>query len=348
MFWGMAKSTLYVILLLLVFWTVVIGLADGFVLTATGREFLARDFVPTRGRIVTSEIKQYVMLHGGINIEYSYVVRGREYLGHCYRYDERQTSLDGAEIKRKYPQGSVQTVYYDPRKPSDSVLSTGVAGADLMLLLFATPVSVALVLLWGWLIARLREKRRLPPAGGLRVREQGGIIRVRMSEVSAPVAGMYALGVAAFAATFPVVVVNGLAPGTEPMAWLWAAVLATAVLAGVWQAWRNASGRFDLMIDYLGQTVTLPQTCGRTERLTVPRREIAGVSLLRRVSRLASGNHDSYLPAVARLDGERGVRRERLMPWGWTEERARGFTHWFCAQMGLEFKGVEDEPPDAA
>jgi hypothetical protein len=344
----MSKSTLYVVLLLLVFWTLVIGLADWFVLGATARQFLARNYVPTQGKIVASEVRELVLLHAGITIEYSYTVRGREYLGYCYRYDEQQTAVDGADIKRKYPKGSLQPVFYDPNKPSDSVLSTGVEGADLMLILFATPINVALIMLWRWIMALVREKSRLPVAGGLRVRRQNGTIRVRLVEVSALAAGSYALGVASFAATFPVVVVNGLAPGTEPMEFVWLAVLATALIAWAWQAWRNGSGQFDLLIDQTAHTLTLPQTCGRQQPLKVPRQEIAGVSLQRRISKLASGSYYSYLPAIARLDGSAGVRREPLCPWGWTEERARGFTDWLCAQMTLDFKGIEEEQSESS
>jgi hypothetical protein len=339
----MSKSTLYAGLLLLVFWTMVIGLADWFVLGATARQFLARDYVPTRGKIVTSEVRQLAILHAGITLQYSYNVAGRHYIGYCYRYDEQQTDVDGADIRRKFPQGSFQTVYYDPKKPADSVLSTGVEGADLMLMLFATPINVALIMLWRWLLARAREKWRMPEAGGVQIRRRLGTIRVRLGEVSAIAAGLYALGVAAFAATFPVAVINGLAPGREPMAVVWLAVLTTAVVAWGWQAWRNRSGRFDLLIDSAAQTLILPQTCGRQGSVTVPQREIAGVGLQRRVTRLISGSYHSYLPAIHRRDGSSNLRREPLTAWGWTEEQANGFSQWLCSQMGLKFTGIEDE-----
>jgi len=63
-----------------------------------------------------------------------------------------------------------------------------------MLILFATPINIALIMLWRWMLARVREKWRLPTAGGLRIRRGKGRIMVRLSEVSAVAAGFYGLG----------------------------------------------------------------------------------------------------------------------------------------------------------
>ena len=107
----------------------------------------------------------------------------------------------------------------------------------------------------------------------------------------------------------------------------------------------NASGKYDLLIDEKSQALTLPQTGGRRQPVTFPRGEIAGVCVQRRVSRLSSGSFYSYLPAVDRREAGEGLRREALSPYGWTEEKARAFSQWLVAQLGLEFKGIEEENP---
>ena len=94
------------------------------------------------------------------------------------------------------------------------------------------------------------------------------------------------------------------------------AVLAVAAAVFCWTALRNASGKFDLLIDEQSKALTLPQTAGRTQAMTFPRGEIAGVCVQRRVSRLSSGSFYSYLPALDRREAGAGLRREALSPCG--------------------------------
>jgi len=124
----MSKSTVYIVLLLLVFWTMVIGLADWFVVGATVRQFMARNYVATPGKIVTSEVRQLVVLHAGITLEYSYNVRGKQYIGYCYRYDEQHTDVNGADIRRKFPQGSCRRCFTIPTNPRTPCFRSGWKG----------------------------------------------------------------------------------------------------------------------------------------------------------------------------------------------------------------------------
>jgi hypothetical protein len=342
---GMSKSTVYLVLALLVFWTALIGAADYFVFGTTARQYLSRNFDSTRCQILLSQVTSRSFLHSGITIEYGYTVRGRDYRGTRYRYDDAYSGGTGGEVVQKFPKWSAHTVYYNPNNPSDSVLATGVEGCDLMVILFSVPVNITVMMLWRWIAAWLREKWRAPQAGGVRIWRQAGKIRARLAGLSAAAAGCYALGGAAFAATFPVVVLNGLAPGLKAMEITWAAVLAVAAAVFCWTAWRNASGRYDLLIDEASRALTLPQTAGRRESITLPRAEIAGVCAQRRVSRLSSGSFYSYLPALDRREAGAGLRREALSPYGWTEEKARAFSQWLAGQLGLEFKGIEEEKP---
>jgi len=342
----MSKTTVYVVLAMLVCWTAVIAAADYFVLGTTVRQYLSKSFTPTRCEIVSSEVTPHnETLHSGVTVEYVYTVNGKEYRGSRYRYDDDYSSIPGADVARKLQKWTEHTVYYDPKNPANSVLATGVGGIDLMLILFSLPVNVAVIMLWNWIASWLREKWRMPEAGGVRIWRQNGKIRVRLAGLSATAAGIYALGGAAFAATFPVVALNGLSPGFQAMEETWLAVLAVAAAAFCWTALRNASGKFDMLIDEQSQTLTLPQTAGRRQSVTFPRDEIAGICLQRRVSRLSSGNFYSFLPALDHREAGVGLRREALSPCGWTEEKARAFSQWLAGQLRLEFKGIEEEFP---
>jgi hypothetical protein len=344
----MSKSALYAMLVLLSFWTAVVGLGDVFVFGATGRQFLSRNFVPTKCEIRVSKLTQRLLISAGVTIEYSYTVDGKLYRASGYRYDDQQSAIASEDIVMRYPKWSAQTVYYDPKNPRDSVLSTGVDGTDLLQMLYATPMNIVLLLLWRSLLARFREKRRVPVTGGVKIRRQKGLIRLRVDGISAWEAGLYALGAMAFLTTFPLVMHEGFAPDVKTMVLAWGAVLAVSMAAFCWKGVQNASGRYDLWIDENSRAVTLPQTCGRQQRITYPREEIAGISLLSRSSRLTSGNYYSYLPTLIRLDAARRPQRERLTTWGWSEEKALAFSQWLCGQLAWDFKGVEEEHPEAA
>jgi hypothetical protein len=225
----MSKSTAYFVLVMLVCWTAVIAAADYFVLGTTVRQYLSKKFLPTPCEIVVSEVTaRGESLHSGVTLEYVYTVSGKEYRGLRYRYDDAYSSIAGADVARNLPKWTEHTAYYDPENPANSVLATGVDGGDLMMILFSVPVNAAMILLWSWGVSSLREKWRVPPAGGVRIRRSNGKIRVRLAGLPAPAAGIYALGGAAFAATFPVVAFMGLSPTLEAMERIWMAVLATA------------------------------------------------------------------------------------------------------------------------
>jgi hypothetical protein len=339
----MSKSTVYVVLVLLIFWTAVIGAADYFVFGTTLRQYRANHFDTAKCQIVLSEVTPKPLFHSGVTIEYAYTVNGKEYRGSRYRYDDEYSGSSGADVVREYRKWTEHPVYYDPRNPANSVLVTGVEGGDLMMILFSIPVNVVLIMLWIWMASWLRQKWRMPEAGGVRIWRQDGKIRVRLAWLSAPAAGFYALGGAAFAATFPVVAMNGLAQSLTAMEVTGGAVLAAAAAVFCWTALRNASGKYDLLIDEQSHALTLPQTAGRRQSITLPRGEIAGVCMQRRVSRLSSGSFYSYLPALDRREAGAVPRREALSPCGWTEEKARAFSQWLVGQLGLEFQGIEDE-----
>src|ERR1700691_1457079 len=63
--WPMSKSTNILLLILLVFASVLVGIADYIVVNITARQFLARNFATVRGRIVYSQVTQRKILRGG-------------------------------------------------------------------------------------------------------------------------------------------------------------------------------------------------------------------------------------------------------------------------------------------
>jgi hypothetical protein len=340
---AMRKSGLVYPLLLLVCWTSLIAAGTFVLLQTTVRQHLAWGFSTTRGRIVQSEVGHGPVSRRGVNIEYNYIVDGLGYTGHRYRYDDHNTALEWGSTVEENPRWSFQTVYYNPGNPADALLEPGVDGCDLLLLLFALPLIVVTYALWSAWIARWRERRGLRPAGGLPIIRQPGQIRVSLAETPALAAAFYAAAAAAFFAAFPIVIAGGFEPTLRLMKIVWTVVLAVGGVAFLWQALRTGAGHYDLRIDQASQTVTLPQTAGRRQPLTLPRREIACISLQRRATKGPSGIHFSYLPTLRRGGAGAASKPISLVAMGWSREKAQAFSQWLSQELGVEFKGIEEE-----
>ena len=339
----MRKSGLTYPLLLLVCWTGLIVAGTYVLLETTARQYLALNFSTTQGRIVWSEVGRGAVSRRGIEIEYNYTVDGVDYTGHRYRYDDHNVTFEWGATVEEYPRWSSQTVYYNPQNPADALLEPGIDGCDLLCLLFALPLNVLTWTLWSAMITRLREKSRLGPAGGVPILKQPGETRVSLAGTPAIAAGFYGSAATAFIAAFPVVIAGGFEPTPRLMKAVWAVVLAAGGALFVWRAFRNGSGIHDLRIHQASQTVTLPQTAGRRQPLTLARREISGVSVLRRVSKSPSGSHFSYLPALSRSGLDAESQSLKLISLGWSQEKAQAFSQWLSQELGVQFKGIEEE-----
>jgi hypothetical protein len=247
-----------------------------------------------------------------------------------------------------HPRWSAQPVYYNPNNPSDSLLKPGIDGVDLLLLLFALPLNILTFATWFATIASLREKSSSRLAGGVRILKRPEETRVPLPELSALGAGFYGMAAASFIAAFPVVIGSGFQPTPRTMGATWTFVLAAGVVVFVLRGIRNRSGIYDLRLNRATQTIMLPKTAGRPEPLKMALREISGVSMQRRVSKGPSGTHFSYLPALNSIGPDAQSRCLALTTLGWSEEKAQSFSRWLSEELGVEFRGVEEENAECA
>jgi hypothetical protein len=330
-------------LLLLVFWTGLLLMGDWVVLETSARQWLSRRFAATTGKIIQCDLGRGAFRSRGVEMAYTYAVGGVEYTGHRYRYDERHGAFDYAATARGFPAGARRAVYYDPANPAESVLNPGLDGCDLLLALFGLPFNIATGAVWVAVLRAKRGPKCLARAGGVRIIESARETRARLAGFSPLAAGFLGVGATAFGAVFPIVSLAGFAPSPQLMTIVLGLVAAAGLAAYAWAARRNGSGRYDLRIDEATQTLTVPQTGRRKTPLTVPRGEIAGVSMRRRVSKTPSGNYVSYVPVLDRAAPGCAPQPIELVRWGWTEGKARGFAEWLGGQLGVRCKGVEEE-----
>jgi hypothetical protein len=273
-------------------------------------------------------------------MSYSYSVHGVGYKGSQYRYDDRNGAFDYRAITNAFRRGSMTTVYYNPANPADSVLSPGLDGCDLLLMLFGIPLNIITVALW---IASIRAKassRRLDPAGGVRILQQAGETRVRLALFSPWAIGFFGLAAAGAAAAMLIVCLRGFEPSLRFMSYALVVVAVVGVAALLWAARRHRSGRYDLRIQDAAQILFLPPADNRHEPLLVPKGEIVAVTMYRRVSHSPSGHYFSYVPALERATLNAPTESLQLVNWGWTEKKARAFADWLSQQLGVGFKAM--------
>ncbi len=115
------------------------GFLAGILLIAAGFFALQMSSDSMQWQETTATITKCVVIaRGGIRrqrtynlqIDYTYSVNGQEFVGH--RVDGAgQVGRDVRDIARRYPEGSVHPVYYDPNDPAQAVLEPGVSGSNL-------------------------------------------------------------------------------------------------------------------------------------------------------------------------------------------------------------------------
>jgi hypothetical protein len=334
-------------LLLLVLWTGLMLTADYVVINTSVRQMRSRDFACTTGKIVESALGRSAIRRRGVDFRYNYTVNGVDYTGHRYRYDDRNAAFEYEDAAKAFPNWSARTVYYDAANPEDSLLDPGLDGCDLLLLLFAVPLTIATIALWAAIIQARRDRRGVGLAGGVRVWQDPGETRARLAEFTPLAAGGFGLAAAAFVSAFPVVAIGGFAPTLRLMLIIWMFVLGAGMGTFFWAMARLRSGNYDLRVSAAANTVTLPRAGGRIAPLTVPLGEIVAVSLLERVSKNPSGNHFSYVPALERAAPNAEAQPIKLVSMGWSEARALAFSHWLSQQLQVRFKGIQAEPQPA-
>ncbi len=328
-------------MLLLVFWTSVMVVADFVVVQNSVRQALSVNFASTTGRMVKSEIFKNAVSHRGVDIGYNYKVNGISYTGHRYRYDDRSAAWEYGNAVDAFPRWSERKVYYNPADPTDSILDPGLAGCDLLLPLFAMPLNVVTVALWVPILRTNRTKRRAAVAGGIRILTNANETRAQLTAFSPAAAALGALGASSFLLAFPVVSIGGFQPTMTVMLVVWSIVFVAVAVAGAWTFIRIHAGNYDLRIDQASKIVTVPRSGERKVELTLARSQIAGVSVRRRTTKTPSGDYFSYLPVINCVASGPDSPPVNLVTWGWTETNARSFGLWLSEQLGVEFRGVQ-------
>jgi hypothetical protein len=319
------------------FWWGMVGLFDVFFVSGCWRQARATHYATTTGVVTQSSVRNarsgkstnYVA-----DLRYRYEVAGRQFNGTRYRFDfanADQKSADALVAAR--PVGAQVTVYYDPAHPADSLLQPGLDGGDLFFAMFLVPFNLAGLLLAYILGSGVRELVAPSATGGCRLWDDGLLVRVRMPVAPPLVWGLATGGGAAFVAIFVVAVAASGHPSMAAMGVTWAAILAAAAVGYVARRRRVAAGEFDLVLDSIGRTLTLPRVLGRKEAVVVGYADVGAIEV-DRVFPTQSGTrrYYEYYPTLVLAGRDGAAGRERIAKWQ-DGSSAQRFADWLRQRM---------------
>lgn len=338
----MKRGSLRFLLLFGLLWTALVGAFDGFVVYNIYRQVRSTHFAQTDGVITSSHLTHHRSSKGGttygVAIRYMYRVNAVAYNSDRFRYNAGSSSDSqwAHDAVSEHPAGATVRVYYDPQNPADAVLSPGVNGSDLFLLLFLTPFNMIMLGLWSMPAAALRRKLCKPGAGGAKWSDDGRRIRVRLPRISPLMIGLIAAGAASFVSIFVVLFSTGFHPGVPVALGAWILVILLG-LGPAWWNWRKLSkGACDLVINRAENSVDLPSTFDRKQRLTVPGSAISGITVEPVSHRGRRGTTYSYA-----VNLQCWSRTEKLADW-YDQERAEELAAWLRTKLK---PGEPDAPP---
>lgn len=300
---------------------------------ALRQQHQAESYLKAQGKVMSSEV---TVTHGSksgyhyhVYISYRYVVGGHTYDGDRYRYDGHPDKEELVnDIVSEHRRGSDVDVFYNPRDPSDSVLSKGVDSEDVYFLFLTTPFCLPFL----WILATVvREINPGGPrvAGGVKLISEMMVTRVRLPRIQPLVMALPALAGLSFAAA--ILMANGVFSGPPLVVggWMLADVLLGGAVAYGWQYCKIHSGLQDLLIDEGARTIQLPLTYGRRTRTPEPFSQIKEVFLKKVRHQRKGGVYYTYLVTLELKDGS----AHSLIDLN--EARAEAFAAWLKEKLCL-------------
>ena len=319
------------------FWVSLVALFDRQAFDQIAGQMAATHYPSTTGEITHSEVS----IHQGSKsttyhpqLRYRYQVNGHTWMGDRFRYDDGGSSeyAWAQQVVAEHPVGAQVQVFYYPKSAMDAVLSTGLEGSDLALVLFLTPFNMVGIGLFYGAVSLLRSAMSSSVAGGVKIIKDGFRLRARLPVFTPFPLALLVTGGVAFLSIFAIMIPFGFhAPLHVP-----ASALAVAYGAGVVAfalQWRKiAAGEDDLVVDTGTRTLELPRTYHRRERVTVGFSDVAAVTVEIKVTQGKNGPHYSYLPTLQVRNGR--AEGETLMSRG-NREQADAFAEWLRGQLRL-------------
>lgn len=317
------------------FWGALTGSFDYLVVSRMLQQKAAEQYPTVTGVISHSEMTQKRGSKGktsyGIDLRYSYEVAGKKYESNRYRYDEDNSSdsRHARQVVGELSAGTKVPVYYNPNDPSDAVLSPGIGGNSLFMLLFLTPFNLIAVMFLSLPFVGKWARLKYPDSGGVRTWKEGTKHRARLTDAPALVTAAITLAGGAFLLTFIVAFSAGFHASMRTMTIVWAVLLGVTVSSFMWRRGRINSGREDLIFDETTGLISLPLTHGRKGAEVVSLPNVADIELRTKIRRGSKGRTSrAYEVHLQMATGESSSVTEFS-----DEDQARQFAQWLGQKL---------------
>lgn len=279
-----SRSGAVFLLIFGLFWCTLVGAFDFITLRAFIPQVASTWFPPAPAHITKSEVTRHSGSKGsthGVAVEYTYVVNGTTYTSDRFGFDTMKSSDSGwaYQAVASFPAGSERTCYYDPRDPSRAVLSKGIRGSDITILMFLTPFNMVGLALMSAPFFSWRERRRpelIPPRVVDRFQ---GREAYAMNNYNPIAAFLVAFFISSFLGIFIVAFPFGFHPSIPQVATVWGTAFAISVAAAVMTWQRIKSGRYDFVIDRGSQIATIPAMHKRASREIISLSQIKNIDM---------------------------------------------------------------------
>ena len=334
-------------IVLTVLCTALVLFLDGLMAGEIHKQFESCRYSSVTGRITDSEIRTSHSSRHGTSyhayISYTYQAGRQIFFGSRLRYTTFVSS--GYDLAHRlvntYPAGSIQTIFYNPADPEDSLLCAGITGQDFLGLLFLTPFNMVMLGFWVWFGGWLRERWFKPLAGGVKIIAERSVTRIRLP----PAMNLWwALGTTGVLGLASVIVLNlGWVPDL-PVAYVISAIgiayLAGAAVYGFFR-FREESGIDDLIIDEPGRKLSLPSMFGRDVRMALDISDVKQIRVKKVEHRGKKGNvWYTYAPTL--FLSTAGDDDETVADWS-DSLKADDFSKWLAKKLNVP---VELSPED--
>jgi hypothetical protein len=339
-------GTLY-ILFFFSAWTGLVGFFDYMVIHGIQRQSAAMAFPTVEGRVLESRVRTSRGSRGTTHyyamIRYAYSVGGKSYKSDLLRYGmPAQSGRSSAEqAARARPVGSLVTVHYNRTNPSDALLEPGVHGVDLLILLILLPFNLIVVAIFYGLAASGLRGGRAAEAGGAKVIYRGPVQAMRLSTLMPGVAALAVGFICWLLAIVAVAIFGGSDPSIASAirGALFALGMPTLTYFLVWL--RSKSKRYELGIDPVRHTLTLPATFGRKTRIDVGFTAVKAVECTEIVSRSSKGStRRRYQVALRYRDARGHEQRATLASWG-SSQNADALAEWIRERAQVKAQTIE-------
>lgn len=317
-------------------WTCIVGGIDVQAGRCLVRQLYSSTFRAAPGNVIESRVDRQCGRRGTtyrLVIAYSYQVKGRDYIGRQWNYTALASSDHWAhKVARAHRPGTPIGVFFDPRNPSEAVIEPGLTGTEPLVLMFLIPFNLIMVGSWALLIRCLRVDD-WRTASGVRVTDDGHVLRVRLPQWSPLLTSAALLFIGCILAALLIALVSGCHPPLWFPAIVWVVILLTTAVICAVMLRQLRNGRSDLVLDRFRGSLELPATHGRKVKHIVATAQI--VSIEAEVERRSGGKKSvspNYFTTLGWVDDADTLHTARLMRWG-TPTEAEDFTAWLRQQV---------------